>query len=350
MRVAGWVAAAVTLGIVVTGSSTALGQHAESDDLFYQGKALMEEGRVADACEKFARSVTLVRRGGALLNLAVCKEAEGHYAVAFRYLVEARDIAGKDGRADRVALADAHIANTRTHLSWVTVRPAAGVATQGLSIGFDGEMLSEPSWGTPVPVDPGTHSVTATAPGRAPFEETVVVGPPGDVRAIEVFNRPAAPSTTVAQASDPAPTARNTDVANAKPAGWKNVAGWGALGAGAAAIALGSTFGIEAIVDSRASKSQCVDGFCNSGGYAKNHAAHTEADVADVAIPAGLVAVAAGLYLLLVPSSPPARQVGSTADRARSSMRAPVRSRFAVSVGKLPGAAGKVGFAVQGQW
>ena len=61
-----------------------------ADSAFLQGKALMDQGRTAEACEKFAESLALERRGGVLLNLAVCREEQGRYATALGLLHEAR--------------------------------------------------------------------------------------------------------------------------------------------------------------------------------------------------------------------------------------------------------------------
>jgi hypothetical protein len=139
-----------------------------------------------EACQKFAESVALLRRGGALLNLAVCRATEGRYAAAFRLLEEAREFAVKDGRPDRVALADGQIDQVRSHLSWLTVRPVPGAAPPDLAIGCDGEELASATWGSPVAVDPGPHTIVASATDRAPFRVTVVLGPAGDTQTVKV--------------------------------------------------------------------------------------------------------------------------------------------------------------------
>src|SRR6185437_420987 len=100
--------AAVALTLLAASSAPA--QTTPSDIAFFEGKALMEQGRTAEACEKFTASLALERRGGVLLNLAVCREKQGRYATALTLFHEARERASKDGRPDRVALAEEHIA------------------------------------------------------------------------------------------------------------------------------------------------------------------------------------------------------------------------------------------------
>ena len=95
-----------TLGAM--NAQIALANPTSGDDLFHAGKALLAQGRVAEACERLAESYALAPRGGTLLNLAICRETQGWYATAMRLLVQARDAAATGKRADRVARNAAH--------------------------------------------------------------------------------------------------------------------------------------------------------------------------------------------------------------------------------------------------
>jgi hypothetical protein len=285
--------------VVVTSSLPTRAQPSPSDDLFHEGRALMEEGHVAEACRSFAASVALLRRGGALLNLAVCREMEGRNATALLLLEQARDLALKDGRVDRVALAEDHIHDLRSRLSWLTVRPAPGPAPPGLAIECDGEKVAGATWGAPRAVDPGMHTVVATAPGHLLFRATVVVGPAGDQQTVEVL-----PLVDERMADAPRAAPREVLVASAVAPSWKKPVGWAAMGIGVAAVSVGGVLGVQSVADSNASKAECLsNNVCGAAGYQKNQAAHIEANVADVTIPAGLVAAGAGLYLLLTSRS-----------------------------------------------
>jgi hypothetical protein len=81
---------------------------------------------------------------------------------------------------------------------------------------------------------------------------------------------------------------------------------------------VGGVFGVQSIVDSGTSKSSCLSNdVCGAMGFQRNQAARAEASVADVAIPAGLVAAGAGLYLLLSSRSaatPPSRAAPGSAN------------------------------------
>jgi hypothetical protein len=301
----------------------AYGEPNRSDDLFQQGKALLETGTIHEACEKFAESLSLARRGGTLLNLAVCREKELRHATALRLFLEARELAVRDGREDRISLANDQIDEIRAKLSWLTVVVSAEVQVTGLVIELDGENLPEESWGTPEPIDPGTHVVAAMANGRTRFETKVHVGDVGDKQTVEVpplaseappATAPAsaapAPSTPPAADKLPPPVER-LQVAAPQPPSWHRPVGFTALGAGAATLAVGAVYGVKAIVDSAQSLHDCPDNPCPSGSFQKNQDASHEARIADFTIPAGLLATAVGIYLLLWKPSPSPRAAPS---------------------------------------
>src|SRR5690349_10947186 len=85
--------------------------------LFDQGRTLMGEGKVDEACVKLAESQRLDPGGGTLLNLALCHEKQGKIATAWTEFREARATAKKDNRPDREAAADNEIAKLEPMLS-----------------------------------------------------------------------------------------------------------------------------------------------------------------------------------------------------------------------------------------
>lgn len=108
---------------------------AQSDALFYEGMTLMGQGRLAEACDRLDRSLQLLRRGGTLLNLALCREAAGELEAALRLFEEALDVAVRDGRLQRQEVARHHIEALRSRLApravalptlHVVVRPGDG--------------------------------------------------------------------------------------------------------------------------------------------------------------------------------------------------------------------------------
>jgi hypothetical protein len=298
--------------VIGTSSLRALAEPSSADDLFHEGRALMQDGHVPEACEKFAESVALLRRGGALLNLAVCRVMEGRNATALPLLEEAREFALKDERADRVALAEARIQEVRSRLSWLTVLPPPGAAPPDLTIQCDGEDMVGMTWGTPGAVDPGPHTVVAAALGRVPFRATVVIGSAGDRQTVQVPALAEVPPLASDSSAESPKRALPSDLPPLSPAmahAWRKPLAWAAMGIGVATATVGGAFGVESLMDNNASKPQCLgNGICSATGYERNQAARTAADVADLTIPAGLVAAGAGLYLLLASRSVAAPQ------------------------------------------
>lgn len=285
-----------------------------SDELFQQGKALMDQGSFPEACQKFAESLALARRGGTLLNLAVCREEQGLYATALQLLQEAHDVAVRDGRSARVALAEKRIERVRTKLSWLTVKLASGARMSALTLQQDGKELGRDRWGVLQAVDPGQHTIEATAPGRSPFKVTVVVGPAGDEQVVEIPEllfeaKGEGDHPSLAPTRGPLGEARAS--VEAGPSGRRGpvkaalfsrtVIGIATIGVGTGALAVGSVFGMKAILDARESHRLCSGNRCpeSGGGYEKYQQARTEAVVANYAVPVGLALAGAGTYLLL---------------------------------------------------
>lgn len=207
----GWLA----LLVLLTSALPTLAQPSSADQLFQQGKALMAQGSVVEACQKFAESLALAHRGGTLLNLAVCREKEGRYATALRLFQQAREIALKAGGTEREQLARAHIEKIRTRLSWLTVRVVPGAELPDLVVQRDGEDLPRDRWNNVEAVDPGGHTVVATAPGHVRFDVTVVVGDAGDKQVVEI---PALAPEAPPAAASPPPATPPRIAASARPA------------------------------------------------------------------------------------------------------------------------------------
>lgn len=315
--VRGVVATIVTMGL--TGAASA----DPSEDLFYEGKAYMEENRVAEACVKFASSLALVRRGGTLLNLAICREKEGRFATALHLLEQARDLAASGGRSDRAALATERISSVRTKVSWLTVSPAAETELSRLTVQVDGASLPRDLWGIPQAVDSGRHTIVADNPGRLHLEATIVskegegqlvpIGlsaPPRKAEAVSALAIPMGPHDQ--EATEPRRPAPEGALPNSRATGlWPRIlAGTGAT-LGVVTLVVGGVFGIQAIVDSKESQRLCPRDRCDatSLGYQRNQDARSAALVADIAIPAGALLTAGALYLFL-------RSDGESATRA----------------------------------
>jgi hypothetical protein len=160
--------------------------------LFDEARKLMDVGRYAEACPKLAESQALDPGGGTLLNLAICHEREGRLATAYAEYVDARAVAAREGHKGREQLARERIAALEAAVPRIAVVVPGGADVDGLEIRLDGLVLRRPAWGVATPVDPGTHRIEATAPGRAPFEALVPIAA-NERKTVEVALSPLPP-------------------------------------------------------------------------------------------------------------------------------------------------------------
>ncbi|HEU4535384.1 MAG TPA: hypothetical protein VFS00_14750 [Polyangiaceae bacterium] len=273
-------------------------------ELFRQGRTALEAGDYRAACPKLAESQRLSPRGGTLLNLALCHEREGKTASAWAEFGTALAQARREGRPDREAIAREHLGALEAKLSRLTVivPPAAGDVA-GLEVRCDGTEFKRAVWGEALPIDPGTHRIEASAPGRRPFRASVVVRPGGDRQSVRVPVLELAP----AAAEEPA-----------RGGGAFRSLGWAALGVGAAGVGAAAVFGALAIREKGRADDRCAsDGDAarclDARGVDANERAKSFADVATVGAAAGLALAGAGVYLVLSHPRAAGEGAGSTA-------------------------------------
>lgn len=268
--------------------------------LFREAKALLEAGEVAKACPKLAESQQLYPAGGTLLNLAVCHEKEGKTATAWAEFREARLVAERDRRDDRLTLADEHIAALETKLSKlvVVVSPAADVP--GLEVSVDRRPLRRPAWGTAMPIDPGNHVIEARAPGKRAWQVEVTVAAEADVATAQVpawedEPAPAVPAEGASASQVPAGPTPAPPSASSWTRGRTSALVVG--GIGVTGLVIGTAFGLHAIAKHEEGKDACTKNPCSTTIGSLNDSAKTAADISTVAFATGVVAIGVAVYL-----------------------------------------------------
>lgn len=149
---------------------------------------LYKVGDYARARRLIERALELVpTSSGALIALGMCLEkldllgsASARFAQAEQHASERSDRARQqEARARREAL--------EPKLSRITIDVSALVAaTPGLEIALDGVRIDPLKWGSAQPVDPGEHTVTATATGRSSRAQTISIDRNGLNRALVI--------------------------------------------------------------------------------------------------------------------------------------------------------------------
>ncbi len=276
---------ALACALAGAASDAVASDKAAAESLFNAGKALMDEERYAEACEKFAGSMDAEPSVGAQLNLALCHEKQGKVATAWRYYQDAALMAKalNDSRRERGASKLA--SELEPKVSKVTIRVAEPV--DGLRVTRDGEELA--GIGEELPIDPGMHRLEASAPGHHPWSKTISI--PGEATS-QVITVPALErvggAAPVVHEGEPLPT-------------WQLVTGWTAIGLGGVGLTIGTVFGALATSDANRLESACgQDKTCPDDQLDDVDRARTRANVSTGTLVAGGVLTVGGVVLLLV--------------------------------------------------
>ncbi len=272
---------------------------AVAEQLFQEGKAAMAAGDYAAACPKLLESHALDPAGGTILFAAKCSELSGKLATAWVQYTEAAVMARRDGRRDRLTVAEERIAALVPKLTRLTLRVApANASIPGFVLRGDGALLGPSVWGRPFPVNKGKYVVHAEAPGRRPFDREITVPDDGvsigyAVPELELLPAPPLRLPVVLASRPPVASVAG----NGLPGG--RVAALILGGAGVAAAGVGIALGFVAKNNYTAAADQCPRGVCPPNSpYVKNSTdAIALGNWATVVTIAGL-AVAGGAMIL----------------------------------------------------
>ncbi len=263
--------------------------------LFTEGRRLMAAGDYADACPKFAESKRVAPGVGTTLNLALCYEELGKTASAWSEYLEAAASARDKGQTERQTAAAARAARLEPLLLHATITVAPQIGAGSVEVRLDGRVLPKELWGAPTPVDPGPHEVEASAPGMQTWSSTMTVeaGLPSTLQVPALAPAPA-PS-----GAPPEPTVLPPGPMGAPPPRESEMKTAGILvgAAGTVAIGLGIAFALAATSEKEGA--ECGPPGCTPAGESHLGQAGTDADIASVAIPLGITAIAGGALLWL---------------------------------------------------
>jgi hypothetical protein len=267
-------------------------------ELFNAGRDLLAEGRLAEACPKLAESVRLAPHVGSLGKLAECEERTGRFVSARGRWQQALNLARVQGdqRRERV---ESELARMDRIVPRVLVVLPKGRASS-VEVRIDDVPYSSTALELPIPMDPGSHTVSVAGRLAEPWSQVVQLKADGAVTKVVVpVSRERQPEPGAgASASPSGPTALET-------------AGLVATGAGLVSIGIGGYF--VGVTQSRLDASNeggCNGDRCTPGGAAIRDEARRAGNAATAFIVAGGVVAAGGLAVFLFaprPQAPAAR-------------------------------------------
>lgn len=192
---------------------------AAAEQLFLAGRELMATGNIAAACDKFAASLELDSTLGTRLNLANCYEKLGKLASAWAQYRGSAEFASRARDERREAYARDRARQLKPRLPRLTISVVAARRIPGLQVTRNQTPVASALLGTGVFVDPGQHTIAATADGYQQFTTAISIGE-GQALVVDIPALQAVPASTAqptTSSAAPAATGASPDATIAPP-------------------------------------------------------------------------------------------------------------------------------------
>ncbi|MEJ7727917.1 MAG: carboxypeptidase-like regulatory domain-containing protein [Polyangiaceae bacterium] len=296
--------------------------HAQSDEdratarkLSFEAATALEAKEYAGAAEKFARADALFHAPTLTLGLARAQVGLGKLVAAQesyqRIVREGVPAGGNKQFEDAVKDATRELAALEPRVPWVTVQVTGG---SNVSVTLDNNPLNAAALGVKRAIDPGQHTLRATAAGFRAAERPFTMAE-GQAETVTLTLEPeaaAGAANPVPAGAIAVPPAGGDTTTASKGGSPMKLIGFIALGVGAAGLIGGGITGGLAISEHSLLDRDCdSDGDCPAERRETLDNFHTLSTLSTVGFIVGGVGVAGGITLLvLAPSS--RKQSGAT--------------------------------------
>lgn len=291
---------------------------AAAEALFQNALTQMDARQYVAACPMFAESYRLDPRPGTLFTLAECEAASGKLSSAIAHYSDYLQVFARmpaDQRArqlDRDKVAHDQIAKLQPLIpQLILTLPAKAPA--GTLVRRGDVLLQRPSFGIPLPVDPGEHVITTQAPGGALKTLRITIGP-GETRRIELeVDVPVVPGATAGgsrqqdPAAPPLPSWAHARASLPQDSGSGDRKVWAYIAGGLAleGIAVGTVAGLLAWDKKKTIDAECVGTVCSADGKEAGDSARTMGTLSTIGFGIGGVALASAIVLWMTDSPRP---------------------------------------------
>ena len=312
------IARLAALAMILLAALPAHAQSVEAESLFREGKRLLKDGKIREACEKLDASEKLESSVGTELNLADCRELNDQLATAwamFRKAAANAKRAGNDSK--REAEARRRAAALEPRLSYITIAVPDAAQVTGLSITRNGQIVESELWNEKVAIDAGDYEIAASAPGHASWKKRVAIRDEGAKVKVSVPELDATTATPEkakniehehenehdqAEKEEAHPQAPSSFTGRRKAAVGIAIAGFAIAGAGG--YLASQAHDLEQQSDKLCPMVSCVD----AHAVALNSDARDHALYANIAFAAGGAAVAGAVVLWIFGAPRPASE------------------------------------------
>jgi hypothetical protein len=172
--------------------------------LFADAEKDEDAGRWQDALEKLRRVAEVKPTAGVRSHVALCEEHIGQLARALDDYAAAETQAGADGAKDVLRFVGKRLAELGPRVPRLTIRVEPPVPDAVVTL--DGAALSPSLLGVAIPVDPGEHTLEATAKGYPTVRRTLAMRE-RDTTSVDVNLTETAAPPAPATPAPPAPAA-----------------------------------------------------------------------------------------------------------------------------------------------
>jgi hypothetical protein len=280
-----------------SGSSSAL-----AEQLFNQGRELTRSNQWAEACPKFEASLRYDPVLGTRLNLATCYEHIGKLASAWGLYRESLELAKKAGDTKRAEYALKQANALEPRLPKLAIFLPSNPPT-GFVVRRDDTPVDAGALGVALYVDPGAHTVSASAPGFEAYTTSInlVEAKTETVAIPAMVAKPDAPAV----AAEPKPAGAPVDgEPEPLPSNNRTYIAIGAGAAGLVAVGVGLVFGAKASSSYSDAKKLCGDDLkCPAADLDRDKKlvsdARSSATISTVMVIGGGAAIAAGAIVYL---------------------------------------------------
>lgn len=319
-----WFCATTVAGTAQAEASAS--EKAVAEVLFDEGKQLMVRGEFAQACPKLEQSLRVEEAIGTMLYLGECYEKTGRAASAWAMFREASSRAEAEGQFERAKQGTQRAKLLEGGLSRLTVEVASQNDMEGFEVLLNGKRVEPTLLGLPMPIDTGTHSLEARAPGFVAWSTRVSISGTAVQALIDVPSLEREPEVAAAPPPPP-PAAESTSPPEGPPPhdslppqelGSGRVQPWlglGLMGAGVVGVGVGTVFGLQAMgLDEDADDICPRSEECNvQAGLDKTEEAQDKALIANIGYGAGGALIIAGaiLYFTADDAPPTTARIGT---------------------------------------
>jgi len=307
-----------------------------AESAFQEAFKLSRAGHYAEACPKFLASYKLAPAFGALINLADCYENIGQSASAWTRFHEAIALAKRLGQQSREKMARDRAERIEPQLIRLTITSQEPIAPHvpHVTVKIDGNEIDHAVLGTAIPIDPGKHTVEATAAGKKKFVREI------DASDATHFERAFAIEIPTLGDEQPTPQAPEAPQGNRSNKGvdWNSDAsrthhtvGYIAIATGIVGVGAGTFFGLQTMSTWSKAQQHCTNAGCDQGGVDLAQRAKTTGAISTGAFLAGGALLAGGFIVTF--AAPKNHSAGVIDQVVQSRSRASERPRSRLELG-----------------